>query len=487
MRFPTIDAITRRTPWLSAAMFALLLSACGAKQTPETTREETSSADDSHAALALDSVELPQRCETQACINDNADSFEVDGLRVIVKHQENPPLAGAAIYFEGSALDWTPETEGHQALALNVATEGGPASMDRRSYHAQLEDVAASISSSVSRDEARVRLFSPSFALEGIFQLMAQSLLSPAFDETQLQNSRVKQLSAIKTRFDDADSAVAEVTRALAWKNHPYALHSLGEEEPVQNATIEALQDALKKLLVRERMIVVFTGDVQNEQAKDLVETYLKDVPSQADWAETNDYPDAIKPFKYDGGALEILERANIPTNYILGYFAAPSAQDEDYAATVIGMRILRNRLFEEVRTKRNLSYAVSSALANRRANTGALYVTATDPQTTLQVMYDTIDNMIEEGVSQDDIDNEVRTYLTGYYMDLQSPAAQGHRLAKWQILTGDRVNADRFIDALHEITPEEISAALDRYLRNIQFGVVGNPEQIDREQFEAR
>lgn len=468
-------------------MFALFLSACGAKQTPENAEESTPETEGSAREIALDTVELPERCETQACINDNADSFEVDGLRVIVKHQENPPLAGAAIYFEGSSLDWTSDTEGHQALALNVATEGGPSTMERRVYHAELERVAASISSSVSRDEARVRLFSPAFALDEIFALMAQSILSPAFEENQLQNSRVKQLSAIRTRFDDADSAVAETTRALAWKDHPYALHSLGEEEPVQNATVDALQDALKKLLVRERMIVVFTGDVQNEQARALVEKHLKDVPHQEDWAQKSNYPEAIAPFAYEGGALELLERANIPTNYILGYFSAPSASEEAYAATVIGMRILRNRLFEEVRTKRNLSYAVSSALANRRANTGALYVTATDPQETLKVMYDTIDDVIENGVSQDDIDNEVRTYLTGYYMDLQSAAAQGYRLAKWQILTGDRVNADRFIDALQEITPEEISAAIDRYLRNIQFGVVGNPEQIDREQFEAR
>lgn len=455
----------------------LLFSACGAKQQPE---HDTPTTIEKHA-------ELPERCAHEACINHNVDAFEVDGIRVIVKHQETPPLVVARIYFEGGAIDWTQENEGQHALALDVVTDGGPANTDRHTYHAKLEEVAAAISSSVSRDYSIVGLFSPAFSLEGTFELMAQSLLAPAFEKTQLENSRAQQLAAIRTRFDDADSAVAEVVRALAWKDHPYALHALGEEETVARATQKDLQQALDALLVRERMIVVFSGKVDNQTAQHLVKTYLKDVKSQPDWAEKHGYPETIRPFAYAGGALEILERSNIPTNYILGYFAAPNAADDTYAATVIAMRILRDRLFKEVRTKRNLSYAVSSALGERRANTGALYVTATQPKETLQVMYDTIDQMIEEGVDQEDIDNEVRTYLTRYYMDLQSFSSQGHQLAKWQILTGDRLNADRFIDALRAVTPEQIRDALDRTLRNIQFGVVGNPEQIDREQFEAR
>lgn len=460
---------------------ALFVSACGAKQQPEDPDAHTAPQKEATA-----STQLPTRCDTEACINHNVDAFDVNGIRVIVKHQETPPLAAARIYFEGGAIDWTADNEGHHALALDVATDGGPKSMDRHAFHAQLEEVAASISSSVSRDFSTVGVFSPAFALEGIFQLLTQSILSPAFEETQLENSRQQQLSSIRTRFDDPDSAVAEVTRALAWKDHPYALHALGEEETVAGATQEDLQRALDQLLVRERMIVVFSGKIDNQTARALVEEHLQDVKSNPEWRAQNS-DEAIPAFEYERGALEILERTNIPTNYILGYFAAPNAADDTYAAHMIGMRILRDRLFKEVRTKRNLSYAVSSALGERRANTGALYVTATKPQETLQVMYDTIDDMIAGEISQEEIDNEVRTYLTRYYMGLQSFAAQGHQLAKWEILTGDRMNADRFIDALRDVTPKQIQEALDRSFRNLQFGVVGHPEQIDRALFESR
>ena len=50
-------------------------------------------------------------------------------------------------------------------------------------------------------------------------------------------------------------------------------------------------------------------------------------------------------------------------------------------------MEILSDRLFEEVRTKRNLTYAVQAGLSQRAANYGILYVTAVDPANTLPVM----------------------------------------------------------------------------------------------------
>lgn len=464
------------------AAASLMFSACGAKQQPVEDHAPTKD-----IAATYDEVTLPERCNEEACINHNVDSFEVDGIRVIVKREDTPPLAVARIYFEGGAAGWTDENEGHEALALDIVTEGGPASMERQSYHAQLEEVAATIGSSISRDFSSVSLFTPSFALDGTFGLLAQSLLDPAFRDTQIENSRAQQLSSIETRFDDADSATAETTRALAWKDHPYALHPLGEEASVKHASTDALRSAVSDLLKRERMIVVFAGKIDNEEARALVEKHLKDVPHDPSWAEKIHYPDAMQPFSYDRGALKILARADIPTNYILGYFAAPAAGTPDYAAAVIATRLLRNRLFKEVRTKRNLSYAVSSAIANRRANSGALYVTATQPKETLEVMYNTIDDVIEGNITQEDVDNEVRGYLTRYFMGLQSFSAQGHSLAHWTMMTGDRVDADRFIDQLREVTPEQVSEVLERYIRNIQFGVVGNPEQIDREQFEAR
>lgn len=463
-----------KTPLILAGFaLAASLSACGAKQKP--------------APLADQSEALPARCADEACINDGVRSFMVDGIRVIVKPEQSPPLLTVNLYIEGGSLFWNDATAGHEALALSVATDGGPTGISRLAYHAQLERVAASIGASSDRDFATISLFTPASVVDDTFALLSRAIQQPAMDARQIENSRSQQLTAIRTRLDDADGAARETVQELAWAGHPYAISPIGTEASVASTDADALRSALKNLLVRERITVVFVGQITDTHAKTLVESHLADLPSSPNWRDSVDYPAAFAPLVYDAANLVVVDRPALPTNYILGYFAAPSLGDDDYAATVMATQILRNRLFEEVRTRRNLTYAVSSGMGQRRANMGYLYVTATDPGATLPVMYATIDAMISEGVSAQDLQDQIRTYLTRYYMDLQSFSAQAGLLARWQILAGDRVEADAFIDQLRSVTPEDVSRVLDTYIRHMQFGVVGKADQIDSALFRSR
>ncbi len=469
---------------------ALSFAACGGKQAQKTEtapQPQVQKLDDAEEIRTTTARDLPERCQEEACINNDVSDFEVDGIRVIVKHVDTPPLVVADIYIEGGALDWTTDTVGHQALALDIATSGGPSTMTRDAYRAALEEAAASIGSSVGRDYATVSMFSPAFAAEKIFGLMSETLQQPAFEPQQIQQSRERTLSAIKTRYDNVDNAVREVTRSVAWKNHPYLLQPKGEVETIQNVEADTLRNALQKTLSRERMLVVFAGKISNDDARNMVKKHLADIPHDPDWATKMQYPEGFHPFSYESGTLEVLARTDIPTNYVLGYFAAPAPGDDDYPAMVIATRLLRNHLFKEVRTKRNLTYAVSSGLGDRRANVGILYVTTTKPKETLTVMYDTIDGLIQDGVTQDDVNNEILSYLTGHYMDLQSFHAQANLLADWTIQTGDRVNADVFIDHVRAVTHQDVQRVLDQYIRHIQYGVVGDPSSIDEQQFSDR
>src|SRR5688500_19865949 len=58
---------------------------------------------------------------------------------------------------------------------------------------------------------------------------------------------------------------------------------------------------------------------------------------------------------------------------------------------TTLFRSMLGDRLFEEVRTKRNMTYAVAAGLETRAANRGRLYVTATQPDTTVKVIFSTV------------------------------------------------------------------------------------------------
>src|SRR5205823_2145408 len=81
------------------------------------------------------------------------------------------------------------------------------------------------------------------------------------------------------------------------------------------------------------------------------------------------------------------IEEREIATNYIQGIFSAPATGTRESIAMRVGTSILAERLFIEIRTKRNLSYAPSASVAGLFNPYGSVYVSTTDPNAAVQVM----------------------------------------------------------------------------------------------------
>jgi zinc protease len=140
--------------------------------------------------------------------------------------------------------------------------------------------------------------------------------------------------------------------------------------------------------------------------------------------------------------------------------------------------------LFEEVRTKRNLSYAVFAGVQNARANFGSVYVTAVDPDVTLRVMLAEVRRVQDEPIDPERIGQSINTYLTQYFMGQESNMNQAARLGVYELTGGGWERSESFISRIRAVTPAEIQRVARRYFKNFTFVVVGDPAKIDRKLF---
>jgi zinc protease len=333
-----------------------------------------------------------------------------------------------------------------------VAMSGGPASMEKTEFTAAVEAMGSSIGGSNDYDYAALSMSTIVPYFDETWVLFAETVTNPAFRESEIELRREQSLIGIRTEMDDPGAALGTLAKEIAFVGHAYSIRPQGTEETIGAVTPEDLRGAYDALLVKSRMMVVVVGNVERSQVEALVASAFGDLP-----------------------------------NYILGYFAAPPTAHEDYPALQAALEILSDRLFEEVRTRRNLSYAVASGISDRRNATGYLYVTAEDANTTIQVMYDTIDGMIDPGVDAQDLQDQIEGYLTRYYRGLQSNAAQAGMLGRWELVGGGRENADIHVERLGEVTAEDISRVLRTYVTHLQFAIVGDPAAIDTALFADR
>src|SRR5207244_193596 len=125
-----------------------------------------------------------------------------------------------------------------------------------------------------------------------------------------------------------------------------------------------------QRIMQTSRLLLVVVGDLDAAQLKTRIAASFGKLPR-------GDYKPQLPPqLSFAASTVDVTSR-DLRTNYIQGIFAAPSLTSADIYPMYVASNILRDRLFEEVRVKRNLSYAPNAFLNTQSANIGGIYVTA--------------------------------------------------------------------------------------------------------------
>jgi zinc protease len=112
-----------------------------------------------------------------------------------------------------------------------------------------------------------------------------------------------------------------------------------------------------------------------------------------------------------------------LPTNYILGWWSGPPAGHPDVPALRVATAILSGRLFAEVRSRRNLTYAVEARFRDRALTSGGLYVTTTRPEETLRIMREELRALQQMTIPTEALAPLIQQFITEYFLDNETTA----------------------------------------------------------------
>jgi len=459
------------------------MSGCAGTQTPESvpSAEDLPGTDaiDSELVCLADAAGASGDLAERPALNRDTVSFELDsGVRVILKQTPGNPVVAARLWIEGGTRDASPETAGVHELAMSIATSGGTATLPRIEYTAALSAMGSSISADAAYDFNTLSMGSLRTYLPETWELFGAVIRTPGFPESEVERQRQLHVQGVLMRQDNPDDQVVDVARGVLFEGHAYSNEPRGTVETLSSFTREQLIDAYRAQFDVSRMLLVIVGDLDQATAIELIDGTFTGLPDSGERA-----PD-VPAFPARETRVEV-EPAGIPTNYILGLAPAPAPTDPDYAAMVLAMDHLSDRFFEEVRSNRNLTYAVSARIGGRLANYAYYYVTAVDPGATIPVMYDEIRRLQEQPLTEADMNGLISVFVTGYYTGIDSNAAIARELGWWELFGGGREQVDGYIDQLRAVSAEDIQRVARTYLNGFQVGVVGDPETVSTELFE--
>lgn len=399
--------------------------------------------------------------------------FVVEGIPVILRRNTANEVVAANIYLLGGSRQLTPETAGIEALFLTASERG-----TRRYPGAALRTRAARLGSEIgvqlNDDWSTLGFKSIRATFDSTWALVADRLVAPTLAPREVALVREQLLAAARQRGTSPDDAASELADSLLFAGHPYAINPLGTPASVGALTAEQLRQYHAQQVVRSRLLVVVVGNVERAQVERLVRRTLGTLP-QGSYRWT---PPPALPVR--GGAVTFDNRP-LPTNYLLGYVPGPAATSPDYMALRVASAVLSGRLFAEVRSRRNLSYAVESPFLERSSAIGGLYVTTVDPNAVLRVMREELYTLQNERVDAAGLKRLQQQFITDYYLKNETNDKQADVLARAELYEGDFRAADRFMERLRAVTPADVQRAARQYLTGFRFAYVGDERRVDR------
>jgi zinc protease len=402
--------------------------------------------------------------------------FDVNGLKVLVKRRPNAPTVAAGLFIRGGARNINDKNAGIESLMLNVVSEGSKR-FPRETLRRELARTGSGIASGSNNDYSVLSLATTRQNFDRSWEIFTDLALNPAFAPEDIERARAQISTGLRERETDNDNYLRVLQDRLIYVNHPYANEVSGTLETVGRLTAKDLSDYHRAAMQTSKLLLVIVGDIDPQDVQMRVTATLGKLP-RGEYKET-----PFPALDFSKATLDVTART-LPTNYVQGVFNAPSLNSPDYYAMRVAVTVLQSRIYQEVRTKRQLSYAPNAELDSFAANTGNIYVTAVDANQAVSVMLNEVENLKNNQVREDMIDGISGHYLTLYYIDQQTNAAQAAELAKYELIGGGWRNAFTFLDKIQAVTPADVQAVTKKYMKNIRFVVVGNPAAIKREVF---
>jgi zinc protease len=391
----------------------------------------------------------------------------VSGIRVIHRLTPANDVVAANIYLLGGVRQITDDNAGIEPLLLE-ASDRGTREYAGEKARTTLSRLGSTIVVDPETDWTMFGLRATRDGFDSTWSVLSSRLMHPTLDSAQVTLVREQLLAAVRQRGDNPDALVSFIADSFAFTGHPYARSMLGTEHSLARLTLPALRRYHDEQIVKSRMLVVIVGNVPRSRVERAVSRTLAKLPAGTyHWT----LPDSI-PVRRAGFAVE---SRTLPTNYILGYYVGPPAGSKDYQALRIASAVLSGQLFAEIRSRRNLTYAVDAPFIERAIASGGLYVTTVSPDTTLALMRQQINALQQGTIDREALERLVQQFITEYFLNNETNAEQANFLARAQLYRGDFRVADLFVDELRDVSPEDVQRVARKYMRDVRFAYVGD------------
>jgi predicted Zn-dependent peptidase len=312
--------------------------------------------------------------------------------------------------------------------------------------------------------------------LSQAFDVLADLVLHPQFREEDIAKEKGVILEELKMEEDNPDYLLHEIFTGNFWKDHPLGKPILGTKETIKRFDHEAVERYYRAEYVPANTFITAAGRLTHEGLVNLAREHFESLPPG------QIAPSGPPPTTHARIALrnkKSLEQVQL----CLGVPSYPLPHEERFACYILNTLLgggMSSRLFQNIREKQGLAYAVFSEL-NPYRDTGCLSIYA---GTSLEAARKVVElilkefRQLKEELAPEEELRRAKDHLKGSLMlGLESTSSRMSNLARQQMYFGRFFSLDELVESIEAVTAAHVQRIAQKFFdqKQIALTVLGS------------
>jgi predicted Zn-dependent peptidase len=344
--------------------------------------------------------------------------------------------------------------------------------------------------------------------LEKAFDLLADMLTNPRFEEKELKREQKVIIEEIKMTDDSPEDILGEIFNEQLFLNHPLGLSIAGTPKTVKTFNREVTQKFHAEVFNASNLIIAAAGNLEHAQIVELAERFFVTPSSRRlsseRLAHSHLSAGRAQDSRRDDGVtvpniaapIIIKKNKNLEQAHLIIATPFVNAKSEQrYAADILANALgggTSSRLWQKIREEKGLAYSVGASAAMYQ-DCGVFQIYAgTSPKQTEEVLDISIKELrkiVREGITPEELELVKEQSVASILLGLEDSSVRAGTLARLEMVHGRQISIEETLEKIEAVRLEEVQQLAQEFFQTekIAFGALGNLNglKIKRERLE--
>ena len=328
-------------------------------------------------------------------------------------------------------------------------------------------------------------------SLPQAFDLLADMLIGPRFEQEDLSREQKVVLEEIKMVEDTPDELLGELFNAAYFPDHALGRPIEGTKDTVSSFDQDTISEFHAREFTPANFVVAAAGNIEHDALVQLVAKSFNGNGS----VKAQSHGDGHPP--QPAAPILIEQKKELEQAHLVIATPWPDARSSDrYAASLLAAVIgggTSSRLWQRIREERGLVYSVGAG-GSTFSDVGVFTIYAgTSPEhlnEVLDLALEEVRRVITESVSPEELKLAKDQAISSILLGLESSSGRVSALARQEIIHGRRISPEEIIKNIEEVDIADLQRVARKFFTNesLALGALGNLNgfKVDRSRLQV-